>query len=49
MTDSGYIGIDFNNVLNSAAFIGMVFVKMHSLASFFGISGFKSIIFRKFS
>ena len=42
------MGIDFNNILRFPDLWVWLFVKIHSLVSFLGISGILGMIFRKF-
>ena len=49
MVESGLLGIDYNSFLHFLDLWVLFFAKIHSLVSFFGISGFMGMIFRKFS
>ena len=43
------MGMVFNNIFAFFGFMGIVSVKIHLLVSCFAISGFMSMIFRKYS
>ena len=49
MRDYGFMSMDFNNLLYFPDFCVWLFLCIHLLVSYFGISGFVGMIFRKFS